>query len=255
MTFLQWLQTQKERDDPIGDFASDALSTSDTPTSSSLKIWLAYLVTRRACKEAIQALKDAHKEYKKTESGDDPPDHVYIWGGEGIYKIGRAKNPLQRIRSFPIMPYPTGFAHILLTNDSKRLEHQLHIHFKEQRIQGEWFRLTDNDLATIPDIAKVPLVSEAEISSQNSLWQVLITAEPRLQSLYNEAHEITGNCYNDGKAWFCANEIWYTRFKPRLLQLVGWEAKDPRLKTQEAYDTAYEKIYNRLPDCSGCSCI
>lgn len=253
MTFLEWLQTQKGRNDPIGDFAYDALSVRDTPTSSSLRVWLAYLDTRQGvCKEAIQALKDAHKEYKKEENGDDPPDHVYIWGGEGIYKIGRAKNPLQRIRSFPIMPYPTGFAHILLTNDSKRLEHQLHIHFKKQRIQGEWFRLSDTELATIPDIAKVPLVSEVEMGTTGSFWQALITTEPRLRDLYNEAKAIQDD---SNRKVFCANDVWYTRFKPRLLQLVGWEVKDPRLKTQEAYDTAYEKIYDALPNCRNCWCI
>jgi hypothetical protein len=60
---------------------------------------------------------------------------------------------------------------------------------------------------------------------------------------------------------FCANANWYgysgPGLKEKLCQLVGWEAKtdDPRLKTNEAYDVAYEAIYEALPDCRGrCSC-
>jgi hypothetical protein len=31
-------------------------------------------------------------------------------------------------------------------------------------------------------------------------------------------------------------------------------ATDPRLRTSEAYDVAYETIYNALPDCRNCGC-
>lgn len=255
MTFLEWLSTQKGRNDPIGDFAYDALSVKDAPTSSSLRVWLAYLGTRQGvCKEAVQALKDAHEEYSKTESGNDPADHVYVWGGEGIYKIGRAKNPLQRVRSFPIMPYPTGFAHILLTNDSKRLERQLHVHFKRQRMQGEWFKLSAVELATIPSLANVPIIDKAEFSTKNTLWYSLARLEPRLQALYDEAKAIEDN---SNANYFCANDIWYEQFKPRLCSLVGWDVSSPypKLRTDQAYDAAYDKVYGALPDCRNCSCI
>jgi hypothetical protein len=56
---------------------------------------------------------------------------------------------------------------------------------------------------------------------------------------------------------FCANTVWYSQFKPRLLWLVGWERRDkhPVLSSAEAYDLAYETIYQALPDCKRCLCF
>ncbi len=48
---------------------------------------------------------------------------------------------------------------------------------------------------------------------------------------------------------FCANNAWYSCFKPKLCKLVGWSAKDDRLKSMKAYDAAYQYLYGLLPDC------
>jgi hypothetical protein len=46
-------------------------------------------------------------------------------------------------------------------------------------------------------------------------------------------------------------------FKDELVLLVGWEAqsRDPRIRTMEAYDAAYDKLYTVLPHCRNCICI
>jgi hypothetical protein len=81
-------------------------------------------------------------------------------------------------------------------------------------------------------------------------WRELCKLQPGLKKLHNEIRTIRG----DGE-YFCANSVWYgydgnRGFKERLLHLVGFYAKgcDPRLKTAEAYDVAYEKLYYDLPD-------
>lgn len=88
----------------------------------------------------------------------------------------------------------------------------------------------------------------------------LCELEPKLKSLADEASATR----DDGtKEAFCANAIWYGYFghpgiKPRLLLLVGWERPDgpDELLTTEAYDVAYDTIYNMLPDCRGeCGCF
>ena len=71
MTFYKWLMEQVGRDDPIGDFASDAESDSSSPgRSAGREEWLGYLRwTGRACPEAIEAFKAAWVEYSATAHG------------------------------------------------------------------------------------------------------------------------------------------------------------------------------------------
>ncbi len=73
--------------------------------------------------------------------------------------------------------------------------------------------------------------------------------EPRLQALYNEVQQVKAK-----KKAFCANRVWYKYFKPQLILLAGWNAKNPQLRTTEAYDVAYQAIYELLPDCQNCLC-
>lgn len=68
-------------------------------------------------------------------------------------------------------------------------------------------------------------------------WSQLIAVEPRLLDLYQEAKVV-----DDSAEDFCANRVWYDRFKPRLLRLVGWECDNPQISTERAWDVAYETI-------------
>lgn len=55
----------------------------------------------------------------------------------------------------------------------------------------------------------------------------------------------------------CANAIWYGPggLKERMSELAGWYARNPALRTREAYDVAYDHLYQLLPDCWGCACL
>ena len=81
-------------------------------------------------------------------------------------------------------------------------------------------------------------------------WKRLIKIEPHLLTLYDEAKAVDGSAEH-----FCANAVWYERFKPRLFSLVGWECSNPEIRTQEAWDLAYETIYEALPPCRDCLCL
>ena len=82
-------------------------------------------------------------------------------------------------------------------------------------------------------------------------WHDLVKAEPALGELLAEAQAVKDN----GGTSFCANSIWYNRFKQRLLPLVGWDRRGhPVLGGMAAYDLAYHKIYDALPDCRDCLC-
>ena len=45
-------------------------------------------------------------------------------------------------------------------------------------------------------------------------------------------------------------------YKPRMVELVGMCARsdDPALRTSDAYDTAYRRLYELLPNCRQCLC-
>ena len=81
-------------------------------------------------------------------------------------------------------------------------------------------------------------------------WNKLIKSEPQLLALYKEAKAVDGRAEH-----FCANNVWYEHFKPRLFPLVGWECRNPEIRTQEAWDLAYETIYEALPPCRDCLCL
>jgi len=97
-------------------------------------------------------------------------------------------------------------------------------------------------------------------NDESITWSLLCKLEPRLKELYKEIKQVKDD---KTKNSFCANRVWYgwgnsgNGFKNRLHPLAGWEAtgEDPRLHTRKAYDIAYKKLYNALPDCRNCICM
>jgi hypothetical protein len=86
----------------------------------------------------------------------------------------------------------------------------------------------------------------------------LARLEPRLRDLETRAESYR----RDKNPNFCANAVWYgySGFRPglkeMLCELVGWDVRGRRvLETEEAYDVAYDHVYELLPDCRGrCGC-
>lgn len=69
------------------------------------------------------------------------------------YKIGYSKKPLARIEKLDVkLPFPLDVIHLIKTNDCTTAEQYLHNMFKESRVNGEWFELTERDVATILQI-------------------------------------------------------------------------------------------------------
>lgn len=95
---------------------------------------------------------------------------------------------------------------------------------------------------------------------ENRVWNELVKIEPRLLDLADEA--MAYKKASHGKKYVCANDRWYgygewkgRGIKERLIYLVGWLSCRPELKTMEAYDVAYQHIYNLLPACQDCACM
>lgn len=76
---------------------------------------------------------------------------VYLLrSASGYYKIGRTKNPDNRIMTFSVqLPFEVEFEHLIKTGDMRQLESALQAQFAEKRVRGEWFDLAPEDIAYI----------------------------------------------------------------------------------------------------------
>ncbi len=68
MKFYDWIITQVDRDDPIGDLARDAKRDKNFPKQATTAHELtAYLTINGACHDAVEALRKAWKSFKAHE--------------------------------------------------------------------------------------------------------------------------------------------------------------------------------------------
>jgi hypothetical protein len=85
-------------------------------------------------------------------------------------------------------------------------------------------------------------------------WSQLTRLEPRLCLLHAEVSRVRDTRES---RWFCANREWFSRFKAQMCRLVGWSrigGGPDVLYTPEAYDLAYQTLYDLLPNCRNCGC-
>lgn len=83
----------------------------------------------------------------RTEKENETQIYLMIDKNTGYYKIGRSNNPLRRERTLQSQK-PT-IELILHETSTKDKEKELHKHFKDKRIRGEWFDLSGSDIQYI----------------------------------------------------------------------------------------------------------
>ena len=99
------------------------------------------------------------EEYKKRRNETrNPSGYVYLLraiDSDGLYKIGRTRNPDNRLRTFSVkLPFRVEFEHLIATDDMYALESDLHTKYTSTRQRGsEFFRLTAEQVAEIKEIA------------------------------------------------------------------------------------------------------
>ncbi len=94
-------------------------------------------------------------------------------------------------------------------------------------------------------------------TTEQGQFEKLCGMEPRLQALYKKAK---GMRDDPSRPSFCANAVWFGALgeeglRGEMARLVGWFAENPELRTTEAYDIAYETLYQALPNCRACGCM
>lgn len=65
-SFYQWLMTQRDRDDEIGDFAQDVASDPGFPSDGNLSQYRRHLQNKHAFSGAFKALTRAYQEWERS---------------------------------------------------------------------------------------------------------------------------------------------------------------------------------------------
>lgn len=85
-------------------------------------------------------------------SNEPTVGYVYVIRSEYGFKIGKTVNIKQRTRLFEVkLPFPITVEHYARFEDYSEAERFFHQRFYSQRLEGEWFDLSDDDLAYIKD--------------------------------------------------------------------------------------------------------
>lgn len=93
-------------------------------------------------------------EYQRLDSSQG--GYVYVLRADnGLCKIGKARNIDDRIKQLGlILPYELELVAIIQSLNYSDLEKHLHEYFSEQRIRGEWFNLSQDDIDQLNNLAK-----------------------------------------------------------------------------------------------------
>lgn len=169
-------------------------------------------------------------------------------------KIGYASNVEKRMAALQTGA-PRGVKLLATMPGDKQVERAVHERFARLRGHGEWF---DTDRAIIELAMQAALLDGLADNDPFLRYAVL---EPALIALYIRAAATV----DDDPDYFCANDVFFGHHRPidaslkrQVSKLVGWYADPFRhsdLRTQEAYDVVYDRIYNALPDCRNCRCF
>lgn len=117
---------------------------------AGLLVALAERVTTDECYSDIAAMlpTDTQITPKITAATSKNPDgYVYLIKSGDFYKIGRSDDLERRVKEIRIaLPDKASLAHTIRTDDPAGIEAYWHRRFEEKRANGEWFKLSSQDI-------------------------------------------------------------------------------------------------------------
>lgn len=139
----------------------DMLRRSD-PSVPSPKTLQQHFAGRGGLIEALRSYCDAHEGFeglREALPAPSPEDRssapvaisdgwVYLLKSGQHYKIGRSDQLETRVKQISVaLPEATALAHAIKTDDPPGIEAYWHRRFADRRANGEWFKLSANDVA------------------------------------------------------------------------------------------------------------
>lgn len=83
---------------------------------------------------------------------------VYIFGSkvDGYFKIGCGDIPNNRMSDYKRskLPFPVEMIYVIPADDKRRAEAELHRLYREQHTNGEWYKLSPDDLTRLENVKK-----------------------------------------------------------------------------------------------------
>lgn len=81
-----------------------------------------------------------------------PEGYIYFVTTNNIeFKIGRAKDIKSRMGEYTHLPYEPILIHLIKSKDYIKTEELFHKKYKDKRLRGEWFKLTEDDVNYIKE--------------------------------------------------------------------------------------------------------
>jgi len=169
------MQLKMHSDNNIAIVSQKKLSQYNSTTTRSIRKKLKYLeeenfikiIQRGSKKTNKYILKYEVENYSNTENNDISnqqnkiknykynPGYVYLLKCENknIYKIGYSKNAPKRVRKLNTeIPFKLFITHLIRTDNMVHLEKYLHDKYNDKRMNGEYFRLNQNDVKYIKSL-------------------------------------------------------------------------------------------------------
>jgi hypothetical protein len=116
---------------------------------------------------------------------------------------------------------------------------------------GSFYEIPWSEIPEPEPIDRSKALPASELS-----WERIVEIEPRLKHTEKVIRALT----DKGGRYFCANELWYgyndisQSFKGVVIRYAGDYAERGELRSNAAYDIAYEHLYDLLPGCRDCLC-
>ena len=107
-------------------------------------------------------------------------EYIYLMESQGKYKIGRAKNVERRLMDARAFDPKIELIHTIKTSDNVLFERKLHEHFKNQRVDGEWFNLSKED---VKYICSLNYINDISFRNFPKLSETFCTEEKRLEEI------------------------------------------------------------------------
>jgi hypothetical protein len=102
---------------------------------------------KEICSSLLKYSTSTENEGEEQSNGDEAIGHVYLLKHDKVYKIGQSIDVTRRYKEIRTqMPYTLEEVHVIETDDPSGIEAYWHNRFKDKRLEGEWFKLTAQDI-------------------------------------------------------------------------------------------------------------